>query len=233
MALPVLNTAKYEVVIPSTNKAVVYRPYLVKEEKVLMIALESNDQKQIMRALKDVIGSCVEDVNPNELTTFDLEYLFMMLRGKSVGENININAKCTECENHTPYSMSLGDINPPVLVETVDNKVMLNDDVGITLKYPVLEDIEALASADENDDMFELIGACIDTVFTKDDVFRMADESKAERIRFVESLSSEQFGLMTEFFEAIPAMNAKIKFDCIHCKAKNEVELKGLQSFFT
>lgn len=233
MALPVLNTAKYEVVIPSTNKAVMYRPYLVKEEKVLMIALESNDQKQIMRALKDVVNSCVEDVNPNELTTFDLEYLFMMLRGKSVGENININVKCKECDSSTPYNMSLDDINPPVLVETVDNKVMLNDDVGITLKYPVLEDIEALASADENDDMFELIGACIDTVFTKDDVFRMADESKAERIKFVESLNSEQFGSMTKFFESIPAMNALINFNCIHCQAKNEVELKGLQSFFT
>ena len=234
MALPVLNTAKYEVVIPSTNKAVMYRPYLVKEEKVLMIALESNDQKQIMRALKDVISNCVDGVNANELTTFDLEYLFMMLRGKSVGENININVKCKECESSSPYTMSIADINPPVVVDDVDNKVMLNDDVGITLKYPVLEDIESLASADENDDgMFELIGACIDTVFTKDDVFKMADESKAERIRFVESLSSEQFVSMTDFFEAIPAMNALIKFNCIHCKAKNEVELRGLQSFFT
>jgi len=233
MALPVLNSAKYEVVIPSSGQKVEYRPYLVKEEKVLMIALESNDEKQILRALKDVVNSCVDNVNADELTTFDLEYLFMMLRGKSVGENININVKCKECENHTPYNMTLDRINPPVVQEEVENKIMLTDDVGITLKYPLLADIESLSLNDDDGDMFDIVGACIETVFTNDSVHKMADETRAERNKFVGSLSAEQFGMMTEFFQNIPAMNATIKWDCIHCKAKNEVELKGLQSFFT
>lgn len=233
MALPVLNTAKYEVTIPSSGQTVTYRPYLVKEEKVLMIALESNDEKQILRALKDVVNSCIDNVNANELTTFDLEYLFLMLRGKSVGENININVKCKECDNHTPYSMTLDKINPPVVNEDIDNKIMLTDDIGITLKFPLLADIESLALSDDGDDMFDIVGACIDTVFTNDSVHKMAEESKAERNKFVGSLSADQFGLMTEFFQGIPSMNANVKWDCIHCKAKNEVELKGLQSFFT
>lgn len=234
MALPVLNTAKYEVTIPSSGKTVTYRPYLVKEEKVLMIALESNDNKQILRALKDVVNSCVDNINANELTTFDLEYLFLVLRGKSVGENININVKCKECDNHTPYKMTMDKINPPVVNEEIDNKIMLTDDVGITLKYPLLADIESLSVDDNNsDELFDIVGACIDTVFTNDSVHRMADESKAERNKFVGSLSAEQFGMMTKFFENIPAMNASIKWDCIHCKAKNQVELSGLQSFFT
>jgi len=233
MALPVLNTAKYEVTIPSSGQTVSYRPYLVKEEKVLMIALESNDEKQILRALKDVVNSCIDNVNANELTTFDLEYLFLMLRGKSVGENININVKCKECDNHTPYSMTLDKINPPVVNEDIDNKIMLTDDIGITLKFPLLADIESLALSDDSDDMFDIVGACIDTVFTNDSVHKMAEESKAERNKFVGNLSADQFGLMTEFFQGIPSMNANVKWDCIHCKAKNEVELKGLQSFFT
>jgi len=234
MALPVLNTAKYEVTIPSSGKTVTYRPYLVKEEKVLMIALESNDEKQILRALKSVVNSCIDNVNANELTTFDLEYLFLMLRGKSVGENININVKCKECDSHTPYNMTLDRINPPVVNKELDNKVMLTEDIGITLKFPLLADIESLTlSDDDSDNMFDIVGACIDTVFTNDSVHKMADESKAERTKFVESLSADQFGMMTDFFQNIPAMNAEIKWDCIHCKAKNEVELKGLQSFFT
>lgn len=232
MALPVLNTAKYEVTIPSSGQTVTYRPYLVKEEKVLMIALESNDQKQIMKALKDVISTCVEDIDVRTLTTFDLEYLFLMLRGKSVGENININVKCKECENHTPYKMTMDRINPPVVDNDMDNKVMLTEEIGITLKFPQLGDIESFGGI-EDDELFEIFGACIDTVFTNDSVVKMAEEPKAERLRFIESMNSEQFQEISKFFENVPAMNAEIKWDCVHCKAKNEVELKGLQSFFT
>jgi len=129
--------------------------------------------------------------------------------------------------------MTLDRINPPVVQEEVENKIMLTDDVGITLKYPLLADIESLSLNDDDGDMFDIVGACIETVFTNDSVHKMADETRAERNKFVGSLSAEQFGMMTEFFQNIPAMNATIKWDCIHCKAKNEVELKGLQSFFT
>lgn len=236
MALPVLNTAKYEVTIPSTGEKVIYRPYLVKEEKILMIAMESNDNKQIIRSVKDVIQNCIDDINVNDLTLFDLEYLFMMLRGKSVGESININAKCEECDELTPYDISLDDIKAPVVLDDSAKTIMLTDKIGVNLRYPSVDDMVLMGgsavdglSADTSFDMMTMI---IDTVFTEDEVFKMSEQSEEDQKRFIDGFNTQQLSLLLDYLDNVPAMSANLKFDCIHCKHKNEVEIKGLNSFF-
>jgi len=235
MALPVINTAKYEVVIPSSGEKVTYRPYLVKEEKILMVAMESNDSKQIVRSIKDVLKNCIENINVDDLTLFDLEYLFMILRGKSVGENIEINAKCEKCNELTPYSLSLDSINPPKIREEENHTVMLTDEVGVKLKYPSVDDMAEIGGITNDlnpESTFNIVSMIIESVFTNDDVFSMSEQSDEERKRFIDGLSTSQFSTLLEFFEDLPSMTAKLKFDCIHCKHHNDVELKGLQSFF-
>ena len=136
MALPKVNAATYETTIPSTGRAVKYRPYLVKEEKILMIALESQDQKQVLGAVKEVIESCVfDDINVDELAIFDVEALFLSLRSKSVGEGVEVNIKCAECELENPHSVDLQEIEIPT-VDQEKGVVMITDDVGVTMRYP-------------------------------------------------------------------------------------------------
>ena len=140
MALPQLNSARYEIVIPSQNRTVSYRPYLVKEEKILMVALESQDQGMIMRAIKDVIEQCVyDDIDVNKLAVFDIETLFLALRAKSVGENMDLKIKCTECESLVDVSVNVDDIEIPQI--NTDNVVMLTETIGVTLRYPLFETI--------------------------------------------------------------------------------------------
>ena len=142
MALPILNTAKYETTIPSTGRAVEYRPYLVKEEKILMIALESQDQKAIIRAVKDVIESCVfGDIDVNNLAIFDVESLFLALRSKSVGEGVDVNIKCEKCDGENQHTVNLQEIAVPEVGEQ-DKNIMITEDVGVSMRYPSFLDME-------------------------------------------------------------------------------------------
>ena len=175
MALPKVNTAKYEMVIPSTGLAVKYRPYLVAEEKILMIAMESGDQKQILNAIRDVINACVEgDFNTDDLAMFDIETIFLNLRAKSVGEGIDVNIECQQegCNESIQQHINVEDIKLPVVDE--DRKIIqITSDIGITLKYPSFEDIKALGEDDmENiEGIMKLVKVCLDTIFTEDEVF--------------------------------------------------------------
>ncbi len=235
MALPVINAATYETNIPSTGRAVKYRPYLVKEEKILMIALESQDQKAVLRAVKDVIKSCVfDDIDINNLAMFDVEHLFIALRSKSVGEGIDVNIKCEECDGENQQSVDLNLIEPPTIEE--DNKnIMLTDNVGVTMRYPSYSDMNNV-DAEELQSVkgaMELMTTCIDSVFDEESVHKGSDQSKKEMTEFVENLNSDQFKKISDWFEKMPSISHTIVFDCISCKAHNEQELRGLQSFFT
>ena len=178
MALPKLNAApKYEVVVPSTGQQVRYRPYLVKEEKILMMAMESQDQKQALAAIVDTIGSCVqEDLNTSDLTTFDVEYLFTQIRSKSVGETAKIAIPCQHCETENEVVIKLDDIkvgNPPGL----ESKIQITDNIALQMRWPSYNEL-----VDFNQDLnqteltFKMIASCIDSVLTEEEAIKMRDE---------------------------------------------------------
>ena len=235
MALPKLNTARYETTIPSTGRAVEYRPYLVKEEKILMIALESQDQQAVLRAVKDVIESCVfDDIDVTKLAIFDIESLFLALRSKSVGEGVEINIKCEECDSENPYSIDLQEIAIPEVGEQ-DNTIMITDVVGLTMRYPSYTDMDSVSTEELQsvEGVIQLITRCIDSVFDEESVHKGSDQSEEELTEFVDSLNSEQFKKMSDWFDSMPSISHTVEFDCISCKVHNEQELRGLQSFFT
>ena len=234
MALPKLNNARYSTVIPSTGQSVEYRPYLVKEEKILMMAMETNDPKQIFRATSDVIESCVyDDINVKELAMVDIESLFLALRSKSAGEKIDLKVKCTECDQLNDVFVDLDDIEQPDFSEK-ETKIMLTDGVGITLRLPSYEDaMNAQDGESDMDNALQLMVNCIDTIFDDDGVYNAKDEKRSTLVDFVESLNNEQFGRLGEFFADMPQLKYDMEYDCAHCSAKNNQQLKGLQSFFT
>ncbi len=235
MALPKLNTARYETTVPSTGRTVEYRPYLVKEEKILMIALESQDQKAVLRAVKDVIESCVFDkINVNNLAIFDVESLFISLRSKSVGEGVEVNVKCEKCDGENQHKIDLEEIAIPEIGNQEKN-IMLTDDVGVTMRYPSFKDMEGLGDDDMQSvkGVMELITNCVDSVYDKESVYKGSDQSKKEMTEFVENLNSDQFQKLSDWFEGMPSVTHTIEFDCISCKEPNKQTLRGLQSFFT
>tara|TARA_Y100000385_G_scaffold225175_1_gene235542 strand:- start:459 stop:1166 length:708 start_codon:yes stop_codon:yes gene_type:complete len=235
MALPELNTARYKVEVPSTGQEISYRPYLVKEEKLLMMAMESNDSKVIMQTTIDIIKTCVfDDIDVESLAMFDIETLFLALRSKSVGEKIDLNMKCEECQHGNEVQIDFDAIQAPVVTD--DNKqLMLTDTVGVVLKYPSVKDIDSLSDIGDNemDAAMTMLIACIDSIFDEDNVYDAKSETTKELRNFVESLNSEQFQNLSEFFGDMPALSSLIEYNCKSCGKANSQELKGLQSFFT
>jgi hypothetical protein len=238
MALPRLNTPKYKVKLPSTGKEISMRPFLVKEEKILMIALESQDVEQISEAVKNIIMSCYGLDDLSELTGFDIEYLFLQLRAKSVGEIISLQTKCQDekCGGVTPLEINIDDIE--IINKEQERTLLLDDDsgVGVTLNYPSLESIAKLDLSEESkviDVIMSLIVECIDTIFDNDNVYNAQSEGKDEILAFLESLSSEQFGKVQRFFQEAPAVYYKQDVSCVKCNNENTIELRGLNNFFT
>tara|TARA_Y100000385_G_C12925517_1_gene564460 strand:+ start:239 stop:946 length:708 start_codon:yes stop_codon:yes gene_type:complete len=235
MALPQLNNARYEVTIPSTGQTVTYRPYLVKEEKILMMAMESNDSKMIMKATSDVIKACVyEDIDIDKLAMFDVETLFLTLRSKSVGESIDLNIKCDKCDSRNDVQISFDDIKQPV-VNDEKRVIMVTEDVGITLRYPSFKDVSLIKPGDDAsiEGAMNLVVQCIDNIFDDNGVYDAKNETKKGLTDFVESLNNEQFIRLSDFFQSSPSLSYDIEFDCASCKEPNVQELRGLQSFFT
>ena len=236
MALPVVNSSRYTTILPSTGEQIEYRPYNVKEEKLLMIALESKDQKMIIRTLKDIIEDCVyEKLDMNHFTLFDFEKMFLALRSKSVGEIVDLELKCLDetCNSVTPVRVNLEEINLTDLPES--NTVIIDKDIGVTLRYPGIMDIEKydeshLAKAEG---AFDLVIDCIDTIFDDDGVYDTKDEPRESVEAFVNNLTAPQFKLISAFFETVPTLTHDIEYKCIKCSKENKVELKGLQSVFT
>jgi len=234
MALPVLNAAKYKTVIPSLGKEVEYRPYLVKEEKILMIALESNNQNQILTAMKDVIGSCVyDDIDTNRLTMFDLESIFLRLRAASVGETTEVKSKCVHCETENKTIIKFDDIEAPV-VKSKSTTIELTKDVGIVLSYPKVGDMEKHQDKDLSgvDSLMEILIDCIDSIYDAENVYPAKDSKKEELKDFIESLNSDQFAKLTSFFNDVPALKYDLNFKCTKCGKDNSIELLGLSNFF-
>ena len=230
MALPVLNdTPKYDLKIPSTNKKIKFRPYLIKEEKILMMASESGDGTQMMNAIMDTIQACVQsDVKVDELTTFDIEYLFIKLRSKSVGETSTVNLSCNSCKEPNEIVIDLESIE--CVGNTKDKFVKLNDEITIEMKYPSYKDFDL--NQDENEMGFDILAKSMSAVLTEDSRIEMADETSENIRAFLESMTKEQFEKISSFFLEMPQVKHNIQYNCVKCENHNEIELKGIQSFF-
>jgi len=239
MPLPKIATPTYELELPSTGETIQYRPFLVKEEKVLVIALESEDTKQITTAIKNVIKNCIQTkgIKVENLPTFDIEYLFLNIRGKSVGEDIEVNVTCPDDgETQVPVTINLDDIK----VQKNDdhtNKVKLDDSIMMEMKYPSLDQfIKNNFNFEESnamDQSFELIGSCIDKIYTEDEVWATEDCTKKEIVEFLEQMNSSQFKEIEKFFETMPKLSHTIKVKNPNTKKENEVVIKGLAGINT
>ena len=240
MPLPKIATPSYELELPSTGKTIQYRPFLVKEEKLLVIALESEDTKQITNAIKAVIKSCVltKGIKVETLPTFDIEYLFLNIRGKSVGEDIDVNLICPD-DNETEVSISvnLDDIKVEK-PEGHSNQIKLDNDLMMELKYPSLNEFiknnfdPNYTSKNPMDQSFDLIGSCINKIYNQDEVWAAADCSKKEITDFLDSMNSSQFKEVEKFFETMPKLSHTLKVLNPKTNVESDVVLEGLASFF-
>ena len=238
MPLPKISTPTYELELPSTGQKVKYRPFLVKEEKVLVIALESEDNKQITNAIKAVLKACIQTrgIKVESLPTFDIEYLFLNIRGKSVGEELEVNIICPDDkETQVPVVIDLDDIQIQ-RDEKHDNKIKLDTKLMMEMKYPSLEQFIKnnfdFEEGNQMDQSFELIATCIDKIYNEDEVWATADCTKKEVKDFLESMNSSQFKEIEKFFESMPKLKHTIEVTNPNTKVTSEVVLEGLASFF-
>ena len=238
MPLPKIATPTYSLVLPSTEKEINYRPFLVKEEKLLVLALESEDTKQITTAIKAVIKSCIQTkgIKVELLPTFDIEYLFLNIRGKSVGESLDVNIICPDDgKTSVPVTIDLDDIKV-IKTEGHSNKVELDKTLMMELKYPSLDEFikNNFDFKDENamEQSFKLIASSIDKIYNEEEVWVAADCTKKEINEFLESMNSQQFKKIEEFFTTMPKLSHTIKVTNPNTKVESEVVLEGLASFF-
>jgi len=238
MPLPTISTPTYELVLPSSNRKIKYRPFLVKEEKILILAMESQDPKQIARAVKDVISKCIlsKGIKVEKLSTFDIEYLFLNIRGKSVGEQIEVMVTCPDDKKtQVPMSINIDSIK----VKTDDEHstdIKLDDIYTLKMKYPSLDEfIKSNFNFESNmnvDDTFDLIASCIDQVYSDEESWSHQECTKKELNQFVDQLNSSQFKEVEKFFETMPKLSHTVKVINPNTKVESEIVLEGLQNFF-
>jgi len=236
MGLPLQNTPLYSLNIPSTGKEIKYRPFLVKDEKALMIAQQSEDLDVMVSTLKSVIQSCVTDkVEVNNLAIFDLEYMFSQIRAKSVGEYSDLVFTCGHCNNEkNKYTLRL-DISKLQVTKNPDhtNKIPLFDNVGVIMKYPNLDILKKIDKGfDDADNVIDIIIDCIDTIYTDTELFHAKEQTKQELKEFVENLTKEQFDKLESFFATMPKLQHLVEFDCPACGGHNKSMVEGVQNFF-
>ena len=238
MPLPKIATPIYELEIPSLKKKIRYRPFLVKEEKILIIALESEDSKQIANAVKTVISNCIlsKGIKVEDLATFDIEYLFLNIRGKSVGETVDVLITCPDDgTTQVPTSINLDEINVEVDPEH-SRDIKLDDSLTLRMRYPSMtEFIKNNFDSGESvsvDDTFDLIVSCIDQIYSEEESWTASDSTKKELLEFVEQLSSKQFKQVEKFFDTMPKLSHTIKIKNPNTKVESEVVLEGLSAFF-
>jgi hypothetical protein len=236
--LPKISTPSYFLTLPSTGKEIKYRPFLVREEKLLVLALETEDIKNITEAIKTVIKNCIETkgIKIEVLPTFDIEYLFLNIRGKSVGEELDVNIICPDDEETTvSVKINIDDIQ----VQKFDNHektIKIDDKVTIEMRYPSLDQFIKNSfdfnSANNMDQSFDLISSCIEKIYTEDEVWSSADVTKKELNEFLDQMNSSQFKKIEQFFETMPKLSHKLKVINPKTKVESEVILEGLTSFF-
>ena len=238
MPLPSVSTPKYELTIPSTKKKVKFRPFLVREEKILLMASESKNQKQIVNALRDVLAGCIDSgkdkLDVMSLPTFDLQYIFLKLRSKSVGEIVDITVKCPKCESVNPTQLDLSEVEISYPEDHV-KEIQITDAVGIVMRYPTFEMVEGNKNIDTNDidSVIDVLSLCIEQIYDQENVYGRKDYTDKDFKDFVYSLTQSDLTKMQSFFDTMPAMKHELNFTCIKCEAKESVTLESLDDFFT
>jgi hypothetical protein len=231
MPLPSISLPTFKAVIPSTGKEISYRPFLVKEEKILLMALEGKDKKEIRIAIEEILKSCIlDEVEVGKLPTFDIEYLFLMLRAKSVGEVVTFklgHGEGSECKHKTEIAVDLNEIE--VQGKISDGKIMITDKIGVVMHYPTISITELIDGGVTH--TFNIIADCIDVVFDENEVYE--DFTTDEIIDWLGNLDKHQFSKITDFFADIPKLKHKIEWICEKCGEKDSVEIEGLYNFFT
>ena len=238
MPLPKISTPTYEMVLPSSNKKIKYRPFLVKEEKVLILAMESQDTATVANAVKDVLKNCIlsRGIKVEKLSTFDIEYLFLNIRGKSVGEAIEVMVTCPDDgKTQVPTSINIDEIKV-IIDDDHQRDIKLDDTYSLRMRYPSLDEFVknnfATASDISVDDTFDLIASCVDQVYSEEESWAAADCTQKELTQFVESLNSNQFKEVEKFFDTMPKLSHTVKVINPNTKKENEVVLEGIQNFF-
>jgi len=230
MSLPTLNTPTYELILPSSNKKIKYRPFLVKEFKILLTALES-EEDEITRVLLELIDSCTfNKLDLNVLANFDIEYIFINLRAKSIGETTDLVYKCS-CEHENKVQLNLLDLKV-TKPDNFTNRIMVTDDVGVIMRYPKFNEMMDIYSNLNSDKVIELISNCIQTIFTQDEMFNTKEYKKEELISFVETFNKSQFEKLESFFVNMPRLIHNMQSICENCGKENDIVLEGLQNFF-
>jgi hypothetical protein len=236
MPLPTIVTPTYELTLPSNGKKVKYRPFLVKEEKILILAIESGDPKDITRAIKDVLKNCISTrgIKVDELPTFDIEYLFLNIRAKSVGESVELIVRCPDD--------GVTEVNATVYIDEIKVKkdkdhttdIKIDDTYTMRMKYPSLEQFvnENFSFSADVDSTFEIVASCIDVVFSEDEAWEAKECTKKELVAFVEQFNSSQFKEVEKFFDTMPKLSHTITVTNPNTGVENEVTLEGLSSFF-
>lgn len=237
-SLPTLSVPTYEVALPSTGKKIKYRPFLVKEEKILLLATESEDEKEVESAVKSILKACIQTrgVKIENLASFDLEYLFLKIRGVSAGEDLKMRVTCQD-DNETVVDVAINIDDIEVFKpEGHDNKIMISDDVGIVMKYPGVEQFINITLLNKDlsstNDIFELVAKCVDQVFQGEEVWETSDMKLQEVIQFLESMTQAQFEKIQTFFETMPVLRHEIQVTNPKTGKVSVFTLEGLQSFF-
>ena len=240
MPLPKINTPTYELVLPSTGKKIKYRPFLVREEKILIMALETEDMKQITNAVVQILNECIltKGVDVSKLATFDIEYLFLNVRAKSVGETVDVNITCPD-DNETSVEMQIN-IDSIKVQKTRGHKniIKIHDQYSMKLKYPALDEFINSNFDVENETTdvtksLSMISSCIEMIYDDEESWDAADSTKEELEEFIEQLNSKQFKQLEKFFSTMPKLSHKIKVTNPKTGVESEVVLEGLASFFT
>lgn len=240
MALPIMNTPVYNLTVPSTGQSIKYRPFLVKEEKALLIAQQSEDTKIMVDSLKTVISGCVLDkIDVDNLATFDIEYIFTQIRAKSVGEIIELLFPCDEDhgedQDKAKLKISIDLTNLQVEFPAgATKKIPLFGDVGVVMKYPTFETMTKMENLDveDVDAIFDVIASSIDLIYQGEELFYAKEQSKEELLEFLYNLTNEQFQNLQSFFKNMPKISKTIEYNCPICSKHHSVTLEGMQSFF-
>jgi len=245
MSLPKVSTPTYELTIPSSGEKVSYRPFLVKEEKTLLMAMESKDTAAMTKAMQDIITACTDgEVNPKDLAPYDLEFFFLQLRGRSVGEIIEVNAPrppnfAACCEEATEEDICELSINiDDIKVDTSKikpSKIEISDKIGIKMKFPEIDAIQKYSSIEgamKAADIFKLIIECIEYIWDGDEIFKAKDSTKKELNDFLDSLNTQQFNKIKDFFESMPRLSHDIDWVCPKCEKSKPLTLMGIDAFF-
>ena len=240
MPLPTIETPTYELKLPSSNKKIKYRPFLVKEEKILILALESKSQNEITNAVTDVLKKCIltRGIKVDDLPTFDIEYLFLNIRAKSIGEDIKLTVTCPDDgETKVPVTIYVDEIK---VIKPKDHKIdiVLDDKMSLRMKYPSLNQfIESNFNTEDEaetivDKTFRVVADCMDTIFDGEDAWEAKDYSSQERLDFVQQLNSQQYKKVENFFSTMPKLSHTIEVVNPNTKEKGSVVLEGLADFF-